>query len=148
MALKQTLEALEKVAEISTLAGLKGHLDEDALHFVLGVAIDETRRQGVFVRDTTRDPERRIVTVFSPCLAVKKGLFGGLSKEMALDLLRANENMHFARYGIFEGEKETMVVASADHLLDTLDPQEFEAAIFSVALAADMYEKKFGKDEY
>ena len=146
--LKQTMEVLEKVAEIATLAGLKGHLEEDALRYFVGIALDEERKQGVYIRDTTSNPERRIVTVFSPCLIVKKGLFRGLSKEMALDLLRANENLHFARYGIFEGSDEIMVVASVDHLLDTLDPPEFEASVFSVALAADHYERRFGKDDY
>ena len=41
-----------------------------------------------------------------------------------------------------------MVVASIDHLLDTLDPDEFKASAFHVAFAADSYEKQHGKDQF
>lgn len=148
MSVKQTLETLEKVGEIAALAGLKGKLDEDDMRFFVGIQIDDERRQAVYVRDTTRDAEHPIVTIFSPCLVVKKGMFSGLSKNQAMELLRMNEAIHFARYGIVEFDKETMVVASVDHLLEALDPPEFEASVFHVAMAADAYEKKFGKDDF
>lgn len=40
-----------------------------------------------------------------------------------------------------------MVVASIDHLLDTLDPDEFKASTLCVAAAADDYERRYGQDE-
>ncbi len=148
MSVKQTLEILEKVAEIATLAGLKGHMDEEAMRYFIGIGLEGDRKQAVYVRDTTRSDEHKIVTIYSPCLIVKKGFFAGVSKNQAIELLRLNEALHFARFGIIENEKESIVVASVDHLLDTLDPGEFEASVFCVAQAADMYEKKFGKDEF
>ena len=148
MSLKEKLEVLERIAEIATLAGLKGEIDEENLRFITGYEFEDSRRQMVFVRDTTRNPEQRIVTLYSPCLMVKKGLLGGVSKAMALELLRANENLHFARFGVLELPKETLIVASVDHLLDTLDPPEFEASALHVALAADQYEHRHGQDEF
>ena len=144
----QTPEVLQKVVEIATTAGLHARIDEDAQLVMLGVAIDDTRRQTVCVRDTTRDPKHRIITVFSPAVEIKKTFISRFSKKMALELLRANENIHFARYGILETDTSRMVVASTDHLLDKLDPEELEFSVFSVAMAADMYEKKFGHDVF
>lgn len=147
MAVKQTLEILEKVDEIATLAGFKGHLEEDSLRYFIGISLEEGRRQGVWIRDTSRTQEYRVITIYSPCLVVKKGFFSALSKERALELLRHNEAIHFARYGIIDADKEMMIVASVDHLLDTLDPTEFEASVVHVAMAADAYEKKYGKED-
>lgn len=148
MGAKQSLEILEKVGEIATLAGIKGEVDDEAMHFAMGFDLGEGRSQMVFVEDTSRGNEHPVVTIFSPCLVLRKGMFGGVSKKMALELLRANEVIHFARYGIIESESQSMIVASIDHLLDNLDPQEFEAAVYSVAFAADSYERRFGKDVF
>jgi hypothetical protein len=147
MSVRQSLENLERVSEVATLAGIKGKINEDKMHFGMGFELDQGRSQVVYVRDSSKE-DRKIVTIFSPCLVVKKGLFSGLSKERALDLLRMNENVLFARYGIWEGKSEIMVVASIDHLLDTLDPDEFKASAFHVAMAADTYERKYGKDNF
>lgn len=148
MGIRQSLENLERVSEVATLAGIKGKIDEDRLHFGMGFQLDQGRSQTVYVRDSSREGASKIVTILSPCLTVKKGLFSGLSKERALDLLRQNENVLFARYGIWEKKSEIMVVASIDHLLDTLDPEEFKASAFHVAVAADAYERKYGKDDF
>ncbi|HLM75026.1 MAG TPA: hypothetical protein VK459_20090, partial [Polyangiaceae bacterium] len=78
----------------------------------------------------------------------KKGIFSGFSKQRALDLLRFNEQILFARYGIWENKSEVMVVASNDHLLATLDPDELKTSAFHVAFAADAYEKKHGRDNF
>jgi hypothetical protein len=148
MGAKDTLKVLEKVGEIATLAGINGELDDERMHYVMGFDLGEGRSQGVYVRDTSKDGDTPIITVFSPCLVVKKGLFSGISKEMAIDLLRRNEDVHFARFGIWDSDKEHMVVASIDHLLETLDPEEFEASVYHVAMAADLYEREHGRDEF
>jgi len=148
MGIRQSLEILEKVEQTATLAGFKCVLEEDEVRLVLGFDMGEGRSQRVYVRDTSRSQEHPVVTIFSPCLVVKKGLFRGISKNQAMELLRANEAIHFARYGVYETETYSMVVASIDHLLDKLDPDEFEASVLSVAHAADSYEKKLGKDDF
>ncbi|WP_437670755.1 hypothetical protein [Sorangium sp. So ce131] len=148
MGLRQSLENLERVSEVATLAGINGKIDEDRMHFGMGFQLDQGRSQTVYVRDSSREGSNKVVTILSPCLVVKKGLFSGLSKDRALDLLRLNESVLFARYGIWEKKSELMIVASIDHLLDTLDPEEFKASAFHVAVAADAYERKYGKDEF
>jgi len=148
MGARLSLEILERVSEVATLAGINGKVEDERMRFTMGFGLPEGRSQGVYVVDASRDDNRKIVTIFSPCLIVKKGWFSGFSKGRALDLLRLNEQVLFARYGIWERPKETMVVASVDHLLDTLDPDEFKASAFHVAFAADSYEKKHSKDEF
>lgn len=149
MTTETQLDILKQVANVAALAGLKGAVDESAGHFAMGFNLPGERTQSVYIRHSGQTgTEKQIVTFFSPCLVVKKGLLSGLSKDMALDLLRRNENVLFARFGIWEGAKQSMVVASVDHILDTLDPEEFEASAWYVAYAADAYEQEHGKDEF
>ncbi len=148
MRVREALETLERVGEVATLAGIKGGIDEERMHFVMSFGLEGGRSQQVYVRTTAKSAEHKVVTLFSPCLVVKKGLFTSLSKEKAVDLLKRNENMLFARFGIWDSEKETMVVASVDHLLGTLDPEEFRNSALCVAMAADLYEREHGKDSF
>ena len=148
MGVRQSLDILERVEQIATLAGFKARLEEDDVRLVLGFDMGDGRHQLVYIRDTSRSADHPVITIFSPCLMVKKGLFRGISKNTAMDLLRTNEAIHFARYGLYETDKYSMIVASIDHLLDKLDPDEFEASVLSVAHAADSYEKKLGKDDF
>ena len=141
------LASLERVREVAEEAGLKGEIDRGRALFQMAFQLPDDRRQQVFVRDSST-AERRVVNVFSPCLEVRKGLLSGLTKEIALDLLETNEKLQFARYGIWESENATTVVASCDCLLETLDPAELHNAAWSVAFAADLFEHKHGKDEF
>lgn len=142
----EILESLERVKQVASLAGLKGEIDEERMQFQMLFVLDDDRKQAVFVRDR-RSKSRKAITVFSPCLAVKKGLMSGLTKETAIELLQANQRLELARYGIWESEKETLVLASYDCLLDTLDPAEFHAAVWSVAFAADWFERRSGEKD-
>ncbi|GAB4519605.1 MAG: hypothetical protein Tsb0020_38190 [Haliangiales bacterium] len=148
MSMRQTLEILEHVSEIATLAGLKGGVDEQSLQFVMGFELDDQRSQVVYVRNSSAGERMRCISILSPCLRLKKGLWRGISKDMALDLLRRNEAIRFARYGLWETDKEALVVASVDYLLESLDPEDFHHAAFHVAYAADKYESEHGLDEF
>lgn len=147
MSAEETLERLARVKEIATQAGLKGEVDEERRLFQMRFLLPGDRRQGVSVRDSSAKG-RQVVTFFSPCLVVKKGLVSGFSKEMAIELLEANETLHFARYGIWELNREFTVVASVDCLLETLDPDECHNAAWSVAFAADQFEHRHGQDSF
>ena len=130
-----SLEVLQRVAEIAAKAGIQGEIDEENEHFVAGFELPEGRSQMVYVRPTAGGGEDSfVVTIFSPCHVFKKGLFKGISKEQCIELLQLNEKLTFARYGMWESEKEQMIVASVDNILDTLDPPEFEAAVWHVAM--------------
>jgi hypothetical protein len=149
MSIREQLEILEKVSDIAALAGIRGKIDEDRMVFGAGFNLPDNRSQIVYVRPTDATiKESVVVTFFSPCLVVKSGFMKGISKEQALGLLRANEQILFARYGLWTMGKQDMVVASVDQILDTLDPEEFEAHIWHVAMAADSFEKQHGQDHF
>lgn len=148
MSMRQTLEILEHISEIATLAGLNGEIDEQHMQFVMGFELKDGRSQVVYVRNCSIDERLRCISILSPCLRLKKGFLRGLSKDMAVDLLRRNEAMRFARYGLWEAKSEALVVASVDYLLASLDPEDFHHAVFHVAIAADSYENEHGRDEF
>jgi len=148
MSIKQIFNVLERIDEIATLAGLNGRINEEFMRFEMGFGLDNGRSQVVYVRPVNSAMKTPVITIFSPCLVKKKGTFQGISKKMALDLLRRNEEVIFARYGIHEAKEETLVIASIDHLLDTLDAPEFGASAYHVALAADTYEREHGQDRF
>ena len=150
MLVKERLEALEKLVGIAELGGVNMVINQRSLRLEGQFMLPEDRSQICFVRPVVKLRDKIVVTFFSAALRVKKGFLSGVSKEMAVDLLRRNENLLFARYGIMSDEEADMVVASADYLLETLDPEEFAHAVWHVAIAADVYEKEKsgGKDEF
>ena len=149
MGIRQSLVNLERVGEVAMLAGIKGKIHEERMEYHMQFGLDHGRTQMVYVRDSSNpDNKKTVVTIFSPGRILKKGLFSGISKDQAVELLRLNEKIVFARFGIWETKAAIMVVASIDHLLDTLDPDELKASAICVAMAADDYEKKYGKDEF
>jgi hypothetical protein len=146
---RETLDTLRKVGSIAELAGIRGEVDEEHMLFAAGFNLPDDRRQMVYVCETGRSSTQSIVvTIFSPCRTVESGLFKGMSKAQAIDLLRKNEQMLFARYGLRTMGNRELVVASTDHLLETLDPEEFHAHVWHAAMAADAYERQHGKDEF
>jgi hypothetical protein len=138
---------IERVAEVATLAGIKGKVSEDGRTYITGFGFNDGRSQMVIVR-AIRTPQGPGICVFSAAARYKKGFFGKLSRDDAIELLRRNDNLCFARYGIRETDSEIMVVASVDLILETMDPEELEAALGSVAGAADSWEERTGKDDF
>jgi hypothetical protein len=147
--IEERLAMLKQIENVAALAGLKGVIDNDGRYFSMGIQTTEGRGQRVYLRPSGKTPDgKAIVTLYSPARTVAKGMFSGMSKDQALELLRMNENTYFARFGIWENEKESMIVASTDMLLETMDSEELKAQAFYVAFAADAYEKKHGADQY
>ena len=135
---------LEQVERIATMCGLVGEQrDEDfAMLFDLG----DGRSQAVYVKPTGTFESSTIVTFFSPAHTVqKKGMFNkGLSREAAIHLVTLNENMMFARFGLWSSDEEDTIICSVDALLESLDPEEFDQFAHRVAHAADDYEAAHG----
>jgi hypothetical protein len=141
----ERLQQLQRIADVATLAGIKGRIDEARESFVASFTTGDERSQVVHVRPTVRTPKgQQVVTFVSPCRVAKKGFLRGLSKDDALELLKLNERVPFARFGVLSGDEEDMVVTSVDHILDTLDAAEFFNHCWAVATAADGYERKHG----
>ena len=145
MSFEKRLEILKQIAETANLAGMRGEIAENGHSFAMGFELGEGRRQLIFVAPHHGPSffEKEVVTVWSVCLRVKKGMFSGLSKDRAFELLKRNQVVPFARYGILENDSEMLIVASADHLLETLDPEELRHTAYAVAMAADVYEKEY-----
>jgi len=143
------LDALQKVVDIAGLAGISGELDAENEVFAAGFELPGGRSQVVYVKFSGEVNDLPFVTVYSPCLEVKKGfLKNGLTRDQAIELLKANNETNFARYAVSESEKVDLILASVDHLLDTLDAEELEANMWCVAMAADAYEKIHGQDVF
>jgi hypothetical protein len=149
MKIEERLEILKKVESIAALAGLRGAVSDNGDCFGMGFETNNGRSQRVFVRPSGHTPDgKAIVTLFSAARTVAKGLFKGLSRDAAIELLKLNENTLFARFGIWESEKEVMIVASIDAILDTLDADEIRAYTLYTAHAADAYESQHGGDTF
>lgn len=134
--------ARQKITEVAKLAGIRGNMDEKG-RFVAGFTLANKRSQLVYVRPTMQTPAGTVVTVYSPCRHVKGGLLSRMSREDAIELLKTNENIPFARYSIMADDSgDMMVMAGLDALLETLDPTELNTYMWSVATFADAYEAK------
>jgi len=149
MKIEERLEILRKVESIAALAGLRGAVSDDGDCFGMGFETNNNRSQRVFVRPSGHTPEGKvIVTLFSAARSVPKGLFKGLSRDAAIELLKLNENTFFARFGLWESQTHVMIVASVDAILDTLDAEELRAYALYTANTADAYESKHGGDDF
>lgn len=134
--------ARQRITEVAKLAGIRGNLDDKG-RFVAGFTLANKRSQLVYVRPTMQMPAGTVVTIYSPCRHVKGGFLSRMSREDAIELLKTNENIPFARYSIMADDSgEMMVMAGLDALLETLDPTELNTYMWSVATFADAYEAK------
>jgi hypothetical protein len=104
--------------------------------------------QGVLVRDKTINRNMPVLGIFSPCLKVKRADVADKLPDFSYRLLRANERINFASYALIESEDDIMVVASFETLLEEVTPKAFRTGVMAVALAADLFEVKLGKDEF
>jgi hypothetical protein len=140
---------LGRVAEVAALAGLKGRLNEQLERFEMGFNLDQGRTQMAYVRYVGKAPgDKDAVMFFSPARIVKKGIFSGISRDAAVELLKLNAQLLFARYSVVENDDEIIVMSSVDHILDTLDPDEFGMTSWAVAASADRYERQHGGDAF
>ena len=131
------------------MAGLRGGIDDAGEHFQMGFDTSNGRNQRLFIRPTGPSQDgRTVVTFFSPARTMSKEMFAGLSRQEAIDILRINENLYFARFGIWESATEITIVASADAVLETLDAAEMRTLAYAVVNAADAYEAKFGVNRF
>jgi hypothetical protein len=148
MSVREQLDILDKVAKVAELAGINGEIDEERMAFVSGFNTSENRSQMVHVRPVRKAfNDEDVVTIFSPCLSVKKGMLSGISKDQALGLLKQNEGELFGRFGIWSFDDEDMIVVSSDHIVSTLDPAELEMHMYYIAHMADEYEAKHSKQD-
>ncbi|MBK9071459.1 MAG: hypothetical protein IPL79_10715 [Myxococcales bacterium] len=148
MDLNAEIAALNKVLNVATLAGINLELVSQggpALRGVWNVADGRTQQVRIVVSGST--PSGPLITIWSPALEKKKGVFGGLSAKLMQHLLMENHKRSFARFAVIERKDDYLVVANIDHFVDTLDPDELRASCGLVASAADDIEKQFSSGD-
>ncbi len=140
---------LKQIGDIAAVAGIKGEVDPEMGAYVTGFRTAENRGHRVFVRPTGSAPGGKpVVTIYAVARSFpKKKVTAAISQKELMALLLKNENLMFGRFGIRELEEEYLLVVSADHLLETLDGDEFNATARYVAQAADEYEAAQGEED-
>lgn len=140
---------LKQIGDVAAVAGIKGEVDAEMGAYCTGFRTAENRGHRVFVRPTATAPGGKpVVTIYAVAKSFpKKKVTAAIPQKELMTLLLKNENLMFARFGIRELEAEYLLVASADHLLETLDADEFNASARYVAQAADEYEASQAEED-
>ena len=150
MSAENKRRALREISQIAALAGVPGRIDEEIGQFRLVCRLQNDRSQEVRVFPSGETDGELVVSFESWCQAIGRRKLREFIRKQAYSLLRLNaEALHFARFGVREtGRKNpaAVVVVSVDHLLATLDPEEFRATAGHVAAAADRLEAVQGQD--
>lgn len=141
---------LKQIGDIAAVAGIKGEVNPAMGAYVTGFQTAENRAHRVYVRPTATAPGGKpVVTIYAVARTFpKKKLTAAVPQKELMALLLKNETMMFGRFGIRELEEEYLLVVSTDHLLETLDADEFNAAARYVGQAADEYEATQGDDKF
>jgi hypothetical protein len=147
---EQYTRLLKQIGDVAAVAGIKGEIDTGMGAYVTGFRTAENRGHRIFVRPTGTSPDDKpIVTISAVARSFPKKKVGtAIPQKELMALLLKNENLMFGRFGIRELEEEYLLVVSADHLLETLDADEFNATARYVAHAADEYEATQGEDKF
>lgn len=140
-------ELVEKIHQVATMAGIKGHREGDLLMY--GWDLGRGRDQLVYVAPFSEtDQGLNVICFFSPCQRLGKGFLGGMSKSTALQLLRVNAQLDFGHFCVMAIGGDELVCVRATQILETMEVQEFEQNCLHVAQLADAWEQKIGKDDF
>ncbi|MCL4741182.1 MAG: hypothetical protein KJZ54_03175 [Phycisphaerales bacterium] len=149
MSVKSCTDVLSKVEEIAGLAGYKVSRHPSGGLLVVAFDMGRGRTQNVFIAPCGTTPDgKNVVTISSPCMAVKKGLFKGIGRAQALDLLRRNAMLTFGHFAIASAGDCEGVMVCATQIVETMEIEEFEALVNTVAIVADEYEREHGQDRF
>lgn len=135
-------DAIERFAEKLKIPILNRNKNYITLHFVRG-----DRTQNVDLKLMGYDFRKNvIIKITSKAMDVSKGTELTLAK--AVSFLRANSKMMHGAWAIEEERYKSYLIVQDTLILDTLDLDEFEAAVLTVAAEADRFERKFHKDKF
>ena len=105
------------------------------------------RTQDVYVKLMGYDYRKRLIaSVSSPAMMVVQNR--ELALQNALQLLRTNSKLMHGAWAIEDRSGKSYLVVHDTFILDTLDPEEFEASVLTVAAEADRFERKMGRDSF
>jgi hypothetical protein len=145
----ESAEVLAKVQQVAAMAGLKVVLKPEDPMLITGFDMGQGRSQTVYIRHAGRIPTGQDVICFmSPCLNVKRGLFSGLSRRKAVDLLRRNSIMLFGFYALVPMQECDVLMVCSSQIVDTMEIEELSTHVRACAMFADGYEREHGRDEF
>lgn len=139
----------ERVQQVAAIAGYKvgPHPEQDLL--VAGFDMGNGRSQMVYIAHVGQTGDGKdVISFMSPCMTVKRGLFGGLSKRRAVHLLRLNSQMLFGCFALYTFQNEDVLMVSSSQIVDTMEVEEFSSHLQACAQLADAYEQKVGQDNF
>ncbi len=145
MSAEQNRQALKELLQVAAVAGVPARVDEEGDGLVVSWSSPDGRSQEVRILPSGETDEGAVVTFEAVCGFLRQREWKRWVRRYGGDLLRFNADLlTFARFGMRPTGREdsaTVVVASVDHLLATLDAEEFRAAARHVAAAAELYEQ-------
>jgi hypothetical protein len=149
MGTSTTSDVLKQVEDVAALAGYNVSRHPNGMGVQIPFDMGNGRSQMVVVVPIGQAGNGKdVVRFYSPCMVVKKGMFKGLSKAQASDLLKRNANMLWGSFGVAElGDSEGVMVLS-NQLVETMDVEEFKMHANYVAIVADEYEREHGQDNF
>jgi hypothetical protein len=136
-----------KIQQVASMAGIKGQRQGELLSY--GWDFGHGRDQMVYVAPFAEtDDGLNVICFFSPCQRLGTGFLSGMSKQVALQLLRTNSELEFGHFAVMKLGGEEMICVRATQILETMEVQEFEQKCLAVARLADAWEEKIGKNEF
>lgn len=141
-----SLEVLKRAAALAGAANMQPQFDPEYMHLLINVNLNG-KEQGVIIRDKTVNRNMPVISIFSPCLSLKREEIKDRLPELSYKLLKANESINFAAYALIESAEDIMVIAACEELLEEITPKAFRASVTAAALAADLFTEKLEKDE-
>lgn len=149
MSAEQNSQALKELFQVAAVAGVPARVDEEGDGLVVSWPSPDGRSQEVRILPSGETDEGAVVTFEAVCGLIREREWKRWVRRCAGDLLRFNADLlTFARFGMRPTGREepaTVVVASFDHFLATLDAEEFRAAAKHVAAAAELFDEQFGR---
>ncbi len=140
-------DIVEKIQRVAAMAGIQGQRQGDLLSY--GWDFSGGRDQMCYVAPFAEtDDGLNIICFFSPCQRLGTGFLSGISKNVAVQLLRTNAELDFGHFAVMKLGGEEMICVRATQILETMEVKEFQEKCLAVAQLADAWEEKIGKNEF
>ena len=140
-------DIVAKIHQVASMAGIKGQRQGDLLSY--GWDFGDGRDQTIYVAPFAEtDDGLNVICFFSPCQQLGTGFLSGMSKQVAIQLLRTNAELEFGHFAVMKLGGDEMICVRATQILETMEVQEFEQKCLAVARLADAWEEKIGKNEF
>ncbi len=145
MVAENQMEVLRRISDIADSAGVVNQIDRKHQRIVMAYTLEPGRTHIVYVHPThIALTDQEAVTVSSPCTIFENGSRSRAMQKNTTGPVFVKGCQLSATYEILEVRKQSVVVASLVHNLDSLDENELVKSLACVAIAAESYGERFG----